>query len=510
MRRAVAGCVAVTMIVTGCTAGRGGTAAGKTAKDTVVFADRGQVPTLDPARSDYVQTDAADRILYDTLVTYDKQGKLVGELAESFAYSADVRSIKVKLRARAKFHDGTPVTAKDVAYTLDRNTKIAGIDMLTKSYRSTTVDGDLGLTIQLKQPDTLFAGALSRIYIVNSALVQKHAGSDLGQSWLANHDAGSGPYALTSSVPGRIETQRYDGYWSFDDARPKKFVELQVDETAARRDGLVSGTIDITGVNSQDRPVVEKAGIEYQPTAGGGMDAIFFNTSYGPTANPKVRKAVRLAFDYEGSVAKIDAGDSEVANGPLPSYLPCRPDLPKSKQDLGRAKQLLAEAGLSNLRLTMTFQPAFAEQAQKATLLKSNLQQIGVTLDLQPITFPSYLTKLRDWKQVPQLMLLSENLPYPEPGIELSQVYNSKAVGTNKGAYKNPKVDALLDQAATEPDADKRCELYRTTQELIDADDVIMPLNYAKSGVYHSPGVTGVDRIAAASGVDLGYVTLKR
>ncbi|BDZ51337.1 hypothetical protein GCM10025867_35780 [Frondihabitans sucicola] len=218
---------------------------------------------------------------------------------------------------------------------------------------------------------------------------------------------------------------------------------------------------------------------------------VYFNDSSGPTANPAVREAITLAYDYSGGLAKFRGGAGSLADGPLPASMSCRPTLPTVKQDLTKAKKVLADAGLANLTLTMRFQPAFSEQAQEATLLQSNLKQIGITVKLQPIAFADYLTLLGKFSTVPQLMLATDAAPYPDAGVMVSQEFSSKAVGTNKDAYSDPQVDSLLAKATSEPDAAERCGLYKQVQTLVTKDHGVMPLYTVDSLTAYSNGVQG-------------------
>jgi peptide/nickel transport system substrate-binding protein len=203
---------------------------------------------------------------------------------------------------------------------------------------------------------------------------------------------------------------------------------------------------------------------------------IVFNTRAGPTADPHVRKAIRLAFDYEGALKNIIVGHGELANGPLPNSLPCRPDLPVVKQDLAGAKKILADAGIKDLHVTMKFQPAKETSKQEAALLQSNLKSIGVTLTLEPIAFPNYLASLKNPNMIPQMMLLVDFAQFPDPGIVLYKGYKSDAIGTNRAGYSNPQVDKLLDDALATADEAKRCELYKKVQEIVDADSVMVDM----------------------------------
>jgi peptide/nickel transport system substrate-binding protein len=452
---------------------------------TVIVADAGSVNTLDPIVSDYFQTNTITSRTYSPLITYDKALNVIGDLASDYKVAADAKSIDFTIRSGAVFHDGTPVTSKDVAYSFDRIKRLAkGVAAYISLYDSTVVTDDSHFTIKLSAPSALFLTTLSRIYIVNSKLVGANAGSDDAQAWLQNHDAGSGPYQLTSDDGGNdVVLDWFDKYWVPRGDLPQSLDFKRVDESAPKRDELAAGQIDAAG-NVLDRDLEALAKVPGVTVAYGpapGVDGIYFNPSAPGVSDVRVREAIRLAYDYKGALVGIHRNHGALPYGPLPDTLPCRPELPVVAQDLNKAKSLLAAAGQSNLTVTLRFQPVFQEQVQEATLLQSNLKSIGVTLNLEPIAFPNYLAMLHDPSQIPAMMLLSENSLFPDPGVFLTKTYMTGQVGTNRAGYSNPKVDAVLQQATVEPDGVKRCDLYKQAQTLIEADSVFMPIWWAGS-----------------------------
>lgn len=461
---------------------------------TLVVANRNEVTTLDPSQTSYLQVDSAVAPLYDTLTTYNADRELVGSLASDFVFNDDATALTITLRDDVTFHDGAPLTAEDVKYTLDRIITIGtGVVGQLAGYAGSTVVDDHTVEIQLKASDALFAAKLSRIYIVNSALVRENEGSDNAQSWLLSNDAGSGPYILVSNDSGTITYARYDEYFDFAPDRAATLVLRRIDELAANRDELIAGTIDAAAVASADVETIENAGLSVA-AAGSSEAIVWFNNSVGATSDPAVRKAIRLAYDYQGGLDSIRGGAGELNSTVLPMGLACAADLPSVHQDLDEAKQVLADAGLSGLTITMRYQPAFEEQVQEATLLQSNLAEIGVTVNLEPIAFADYLTLLTDWSTVPELMLAGEGLPVPEPGVMLSQVYDSAAVGTNKAAFADPAVDALIAKLKATPDADERCGIIQDIETTLDEADAAMPLYTVTTQFAHGSRVALGDK----------------
>ena len=473
-------------------------------QSTLIVAYNNTINSLDPVNGDYQQSNLVEQAMYDTLVIYDTDANLVGRLAEKFALSDDATSVEITLREGVTFHDGAPLTAKDVAYSLDRYMRLGkGVAQFLRGYSATEVKDDLNLTIQLDKPYSLFLGSLAKIYILNSALVEQQAGGDDAQGWLSSNDAGSGPFQLAGiDQSGNITVTRSDSYWDFDEGRPKLVVYRLIKEIPTQRDELLAGNLDVTSdMSAQDAKALEGApGVQVLQAPFGSTELIYFNMVTGPTTDPAVRKAVRLAFDYAGAMEKIHGGAMVLANGPLPTTMACHPDLPESVQNLEEAKKVLADAGITDLSLELFFQPAFHYQQQEAVLLQSNLQQIGVNLTLTPISFPDWLSLLSDWDNIPQMFLMAEFAQLPDPGGMLVPYFMSTSVGTNRSGYSNPDVDELLNSALATGDADERCSDYEEAQRIIDEDMVSVNMYTFARPFGYSESVQNFHLIGAGSG----------
>ncbi|MEU6658844.1 ABC transporter substrate-binding protein [Streptomyces sp. NPDC046821] len=453
-----------------------------------------------------------DDVLYDTLLAYNSSNKLVGSLASSFALTPDASAVKVTLRSGVKFHDGSTLTAKDVKFSFDRYVSIGqGTASHLANYKSTTVTDDTHLTINLKHPDALFLGSLSKLYILSEKTVTAHAGSDQGQAWLGEHDAGSGPYKIhQGSVP--VSVDRFADFWAYNDKRPKQIIWNQIAESSTKLDELTSGQLDI-GLNMQyahANTAAKANGLKVAWAAVPNADFIFFNTASGPTANPDVRKALRLAYNYTDGLSRIRFDRGTIGNGPLPQTLPCLTDEAPFKQDLNKAKALLKSAGQSHLTLTLRFQPSLNDQVKEATLYQSDLRRIGVTLNLSPITFPDYITSLSRPSTIPQMALVGDTAPEPDPGIYLRTAYSSPKIGTtNRAGYHNAQVDSLLEKAATTTGEKARCDIYRQVQRRINADAPAIDVATLQAPLVYRDGLKGVTGSQTVFPMSLRPVTLR-
>ena len=170
---------------------------------TMVIAPENYPPSFDPMGAgidSVVDTTALN--LYNALVQVPAGGmELEPELAESWEMAPDGLSYTFNLREGVKFHDGSELTAEDVKYTIDRVLALKkGIYQTISSITSAEVVDDHTIALTLSEPFPPFLQALQRLYILNADVVKEHEeAGDWGEKWLAENEAGSGPYTLASA-----------------------------------------------------------------------------------------------------------------------------------------------------------------------------------------------------------------------------------------------------------------------------------------------------------------------
>ncbi|HEX4189947.1 MAG TPA: ABC transporter substrate-binding protein [Marmoricola sp.] len=505
---AAAACLSLTLVAA---CGSGGSTTSSSSTDlTVVHSN--QIATLDPVQAVQADTDTIASLIYDPLMTYDASNNLVGVMASKFATEPGAKAIDITLRSGMTFHDGSPVTADDVKYTFERDLAVnSGVSSYLAGYVSTTINSPTSLTIHLSAPNAFFMRQLSKVYILNSKLVTAHEGSDHGQGWLADHDAGSGPYELSGSGPlSSVTVKRWSKYYDFDPTRPTSIDDKEVDQSSTEAADLKSGTADIAlKLSSADAKAVDgQDGVKTAWINSGLTEFMWMNPNTGATANPVVREALQDAYDYSGGLKAVWDGKGNVMSGILPATMPCRPTLPTYGQDLTKAKALFKQAGVTTL--TMRYQPALAQFTQEATLFQSNLKSIGVDLKLVPITFSDYLTSLSNQKTIPQLMLMGDVPRFPDTGIYLNYVYNSAAVGTSYTGLSDPAVDALLNKAKVTADDTSRCQLEQQAQTLINSKHLSVYMYTYQQPVSYRSGITGIVADPNANPINLRTVRVAK
>jgi peptide/nickel transport system substrate-binding protein len=478
-RGATALTLAALLLTAACGSDDGGGSSGdgdsSSGSGSLVIAENEPPATFDPLQADNSTVDEVVQPLYDTLVDYDADNELYNELATEYSVAEDGMSIDVTLRDDATFHDGTPVTAEDVAYTLDRIKRLGiGVASYLPAYESADVQSETELTINLAEPDGTFVPALSRVYILNSVLVEENAGADDGQSWLATNDAGSGPYELENyrSNQEAVMTQ-YADYWNGFDGQAEEVVFTYLSESGTQRDELNAGQIDIAmDIATADLPAFQ-ANENFEVDTADTLVQLYmyFDMEDGPTTDPQVREALRLAYDYPAHVEPILNGNGEIAQGPVPTAMNCHADIPPGEQDLERAQELFEEAGVDQLNLT--YLSAIEEMDRAAASLQSSLRDIGVTLDIASVTYPDYAEMAAEAGSRPDIGVIYAFPAYPDPAAVLYTGYATESIGgQNFAGYSDPEVDDLLAQAGATSQEEERCELYVEIQQQIEEDMV--------------------------------------
>jgi len=463
----------------------------------IVIGSSNLAETLDPLQAADAHNDFNIAPLYDRIVDFDSDGKMVWKLAESGEFSDEAKVLTLKLRSGVKFHSGNPLTAKDVVYTLDRAIKIgSGHAALFTDYASSEAVDDTTVKINLKKTNLDFLGALANLYVLDSELVKRNEGSDNAQSWLGTHEAGSGPFSMDKYSPNQeLDLKRFADYWGFDEGRPDTVILRMINDSSANRDEFLAGNVDITmGLAAPDVEEIQKNDkYEVINNPSSRTTYAWLNNAGGITKDPKVREAIQLAYDYQGHLVSALGNVGQLADSILPAGIGCRVDIPKPEQDIAKAKQLIADAGVAGSKLKIAYQPTVREFNAAGTLMQEVLTEIGLKPELVGVTYPQYVALVADPKTTPEVSLAWDFAPFPAPGPILNRQYNSEFAGqTNYARYSNPKVDALLNDALTATDLDTACADYKQVQEQVIADHASVYIAYPAVTMITNKRVQGI------------------
>lgn len=455
-----------------------GASLAQTGSNTLVLATEGSPPTFDPllAGSDSrVNTPAIN--LYNALVQV-KPGttEVQPELAESFEASDDGTSYTFNLRQGVMFHDGTELTADDIKYTIDRM-----LALQTGTYRNLTavtgaeVIDDYTVRIDLEAPFPALPEALTRLYILNADLVRENeVNSDWGQQWLQDHEAGSGPYALVSFQPEQQFTiERFPDYFlGWEDDHVDRAIFRVIKEESTRRLALQRGEVDWISLGSADTytQLADEPGIETQSNVTLNQLYFAFNTTNEYLSDPRVRRALSMAYDYQGHAEQIRQGFADVARGPIPPAIVCHDEsIPPSEYNLEAARQLMAEAGYPDggFSLQMAYQGTAPEETAAMQLMSAGAAELGITIEPLAVEWPAKIDLFSSEDTAPGIGTIWIYPGYPDPDVYLYPLSHSSQAGQlNFAYYSNPRLDELLVAGKSELDPERRCEIYREAQQI--------------------------------------------
>jgi peptide/nickel transport system substrate-binding protein len=402
------------------------------------------------------------RTLPDGRVAYDRN-KLEPELAESWQMAPDGMSVTFKLRKNAKFHDGTPVTAKDVKWSFDRAVTVGGFPTfqmaagsLEKPDQFEVVD-DHTFRVKFIRKDKLSMNdiAVPVPCIFNSELVKKNAtaADPWGLTWTRNNTAGGGAFKVEAFRPGQeIIYVRNDDWKSGPLPKLRRVVQRDVPNAGNRRALLLKGDIDITfDLPPKDFSELSKEGAAVKVSSMPIENAMVYlgmNTTKPPFDNPKVRQAVAYALPYDkmfdnalyGRAAKLYGSSSPVKSIAWPQ--------PTSyTTDIAKAKALLAEAGLgAGFETTLSFDLGGATIGEPMSILiQESLSAIGIKAQINKIPGATWRSALLK-KDMPMIVnRFGGWLDFPE--YFFFWCYHGQNAVFNTMSYQNPKLDKMIDNA---------------------------------------------------------------
>jgi len=496
-------------------AGGSATAASNTSTLTVAMAsDEG---TLDPGVS---MDNAAWKITYpayERLVQYHGANATVqGSLATNWTVSEDGKTWTFTLKSGDKFPDGTPVDANAVKFTFDRLLKInQGPAGDFGELQSVNVVSPTEVQFNLKAPFAAFLSSLAANYgsIIDPQVMSHQTNGDMGQSYLASHTMGSGPYQLKDWKKGQyLELTVNPSYDGVKPSLTQVYFNI-IGDPSSQRLQLEKGQVDIAeGITSdQIKTLTSETGITVLNKPSMLVDYVYLNTSKGNAVlqNKLVRQAISYAIDYNGIIQSSQSGYATQMRGPVPTGLWGHDDsLTQYSYDISKAKQLMAQANVKNATLTLLYSDHESWWPSEALAIQSNLAQIGITVKLQQVQYATERAMLDKGQFDLSLGVWSPD--YADPYMFMNFWFDSNNFGLagDRAFYSNPQVDSLIRQAASISDQAQRTKLYDEAQQIVVSDapyvylyqtNYLLPMTSHVQGFVYNPMLEGIYNLAQMS-----------
>jgi peptide/nickel transport system substrate-binding protein len=396
-------------------------------------------------------------------VPYYDRDKFKPELAEDM--NVGDMSVTFKLKKNAKFHDGAPVTAKDVKWSLDRAVSVGGFPTfqmsagsLTKPEQFVIVD-DNTVRVDFARKDRLTIPDLAVIVpcVVNSELVKKNASEKdpWGLEYTKQQTAGSGAYKVSKWTAGtEVIMERNDDWVGGPMPKVKRVIWRMVPQAGNRRALLERGDADISYElpykDFQELKAAGKLNIVSLPFSN-GIQYIGMNVTKPPFDNLKVRQAVAYAMPYQKIMDVVLFGLANPMFGAPASKATevAWPQPTKYFTDMAKAKALLTEAGFPDgFETTISFDLGFAGVNEPlCVLVQEALAQIGIKTTINKIPGANWRTELNKKEMPLYANVFSGWLDYPE--YFFYWCYHGNNSVFNTMSYKSPEMDKLIDGART-------------------------------------------------------------
>ncbi len=467
--------------------------AGAQARKTLVVAQAGDVDSLDnekalgPSKnaiilcSDWQYIGFAPKQLPNGQWTVD-----VDKLAPRVIERWDERTLPggryqytFQVKRGLKHRSQNPVTAHDIVFALQRR-QAFGRDTLERSLGRFEADKDLRVindyTLQINAAGAaplLFKSVMTQRNLYDSKRVKELAGANdpWGEQFLQRNCIGGGPYQLrrwTAAV--EMIFDRWPEWWGNDTWERTDIDQIvlrTIPSVETRSLLLQRGEVDV----ALDMPTRELQrlrtvqGVKVLSYPSQNLLYIGLNPSIKPFDNPRIRRAVSLAFPYENAISQIYRGDARRLNGPIPSGVALARQQPPFNTNLEQARAALAEAGVpAGTEIVLTFDARHATHEDLAVLYKANLEQIGLRVNIQKMPTAQFNTETRAKKLG---FFFYEALWWvADPLYILSLTFESKS-HTNVTGYANPRADQMINQALDLRTEQERNRLLDQAQNFI-------------------------------------------
>ena len=427
------------------------------------------VPPFDPQKYDSQYLRSVTDNINEPLVGRTGRGKLVPVLARSMPKPINATTWRFSLRRGIKFTNGQPFDARSAAYSINRiidKSLDSELLSLVNTIKSAGVVNRYTIDVMTDGRDVLLP---ARMPIIKMLPLNYASNANF-----LKRPVGTGPYVYVSgSGTGPIVLKRNPRYWGGNKATIQTVRIRAIPDVSTRVSALRAGEVNLITVVPPDAArrlpkLATAVGIE-NPT-------VIFNSGFGITKDKRVRRALNLAVDKRAIAKNLFAGFASVSKcQPLsPSAFGYNPSLKAYAYNPGQARSLLRAAGADGQSITLVTSTVFSNGTQLAQVIASYWNAVGLKVNVQVPTFNDYLTAFfAKGDKHPDAVYVSTSSDLVDAS-STERMLSSK--GDRSGAYANPTVDRLFEQAAQTSNAKKRLSIYHQLMKITceDAPDLTL------------------------------------
>ncbi len=460
---------------------------------------------LDPRIGTDATSERLIQLMFSSLVKKDENSALEPDLAVRWE-TPDPTTYVFHMRQDALFHDGRPVTSRDVAFTfrslLDgsvRSAKAGTFRLIT----SIETPDPYTIVFKLKEPFAPFLWNLTRGAV---GVIPEGSGADFGRNPI-----GSGAFRFVHYFQdSEVQLERNDQYYGTKpNIRTARFKIIP--EAIVRALELRKGTVD-AALNVLPPDMVEvlkkDENLQVSEAQGTNYQYIAFNLDDPTFRDLRVRQAIAHAINRENIIKYLWRGQVRAASGVIPpSHWAYEPNVKTYPYDPQRSIELLKEAGQSSM--SFTWRTSTDETGRLlASVLQQQLREIGVQMEIRSNEFATFYSDVVKGNfQAYSLRWVGGN---NDPDI-FNLIFHSSMTppnGANRGHYSNARVDALVDMARRESDLEKRKTAYQEIQRIVAEELPYISLFYTNNVCVYSNRISGMKLYPAGEYEFLSDITI--
>jgi peptide/nickel transport system substrate-binding protein len=453
----------------------------------IVIAQGVDPTTLDTQNQQETPASVVASHLFDTLVERDQNLKIVPALAEELPKLVAPTTWEVKLRRGVKFHNGEEFNAESVKFSLERVKTGLRASSNFRPIEKVDIVDPYTVRVQTSKPWPTFTTIMT-FRQASMYPPKAYAGKD--SAFISKNPIGTGPYKLVRwSKDEEIVLEANEQYWR-GAAKIKTVVFRPIPDDAVRVAALQNGEVDVAvNIPPHLANIINNHPKIFLSTAPSirTLQLMFVTHEYdaqhkpvgpykGVTADKRVRQAIAYALDVDEIIKGVlDGKAMRTATLLTPLHFGYDPELKPIKQDLGKVKQLLTEAGFpGGLELTLNSpQGRYVRDKEVAEAVTGQLNKAGIKTQLKTYEFVSYLNTLVYVHKPGPVWLIG----WGTPTVDAETVYGPLfRTGSNLGNYHNADFDGMVDQAQTQMDEKQRLATYHRINKLWIDDMPAVPL----------------------------------
>ena len=453
----------------------------------IVIAQGVDPTTLDTQNQQETPASVVASHLFDTLVERDQNLKIVPALAEELPKLVAPTTWEVKLRRGVKFHNGEEFNAESVKWSLERVKTGLRASSNFRPIEKVDIVDPYTVRVQTSKPWPIFPTIMTSRQ-ASMYPPKAYAGKD--SAFISKNPIGTGPYKLVRwSKDEEIVLEANDQYWR-GAPKIKTVVFRPIPDDAVRVAALQNGEVDVAvNIPPHLANIINNHPKIFLSTAPSirTLQLMFVTHEYdaqhklvgpykGVTADKRVRQAIAYALDVDEIIKGVlDGKAMRTATLLTPLHFGYDPALKPIKQDLGKVKQLLTEAGFpGGLELTLNSpQGRFVRDNEGAEAVTVQLTKAGIKTQLKTFEFVSYLNTLVYVHKPGPVWLIG----WGTGTVDAETVYGPLfRTGSNLGNYHNADFDGMVDQAQTQMDEKQRLATYHRINKLWIDDMPAVPL----------------------------------